>query len=254
MKRVERGFGFTAVAVTLILAGCSNSNSDTGVTCGTGTTLVDRQCRATGVDPDAAPEEDPGVGSDDGGSGGNGSSQALDAGRGRDASPEAAAEASQAVPTPKVCADGGTLDADPCPLGPVIDCSHSCDNRLPCTAAPTGCAWSGQDRDSIQLDGTSPATIRTPEGDLETGACKSACGDAGGEQAVYSLAITSSHRWVKFTVPAPWRVVALDEDLCHPTDNHCLLFKNGAMILAPQACMPAKNILVEPVTDTASCL
>jgi hypothetical protein len=42
-------------------------------------------------------------------------------------------------------------------------------------------------------------------------------------------------------------------DFCHPADNRCLLSRTGAMIVAPQACMPARNIVVEPVTSQATC-
>jgi hypothetical protein len=223
------------------------------VTCGEGTKLVDHQCRVTGVDPNEAGPADqseagpPDSGGQDGNpNGGSPSEAGPTAAEGGDAQ-------SAPVQGPTFCKDGGALDSDPCPTGPVIDCSSSCGNRLPCPEHPHNCTWGADDNASIQLDGTSVATVRTPEGDLPPGACAVQCGEAGADQSAYSFTITSSHRWVKITVPAPWRVVAVDDDLCHPADNHCLLVRNGAMVLAPAACMPARNILVEPITDTASC-
>ncbi len=60
-------------------------------------------------------------------------------------------------------------------------------------------------------------------------------------------------QWAKFTVPAPWRVMALGGDFRHPADNHCLLSRTGAIIVAPQACMPARNIVVEAIPTGGMC-
>jgi hypothetical protein len=97
------------------------------------------------------------------------------------------------------------------------------------------------------------AIVRTQGGELDPTACSATCGEGGADHASWSFAITTTSQWVKYTVPAPWRVVAPGGDFCHPADTHCLLSRKGAMIVAPQACMPARNIVVEPVTTQATC-
>jgi hypothetical protein len=241
------------------VVGCSTQNAS--VTCGPGTTLVGSQCQVTAPDaaadgpaPDAGDDAWSSLDAADGAQPDQGSA-GDDATNSMEASPEAAGEGgSEAGPVPTACTDGGGPAGDPCPTASVADCSNTCGGDSgACSYQPNGCAWSGDPTVSLQLDVVQSVIIRTPDGELDTAACSAACGEAGLGEASWSFAITTGSQWAKFTVPAPWRVVATGGDFCHPADNHCVLARTGAMIVAPQACMPARNIVIEPVSGQAMC-
>jgi hypothetical protein len=238
--------------------GCSTQNAT--VTCGPGTILVGSQCQvnapdaaADGPAPDAGDDAWSSPDAADAAQSDQGASD--DATSSPDAWPEAALEGGfEDGPVPTACTDGGGPASDPCPSASVADCSNTCGvDGGACSYPPNGCAWSGDPGVSLQLAVVQSVVVRTPEGELDTTACSAACGDAGVGEASWSFAITTGAQWAKFTVPAPWRVVAASGDFCHPADNHCLLSRTGAMIVAPQACMPARNIVIEPVSGQAMC-
>jgi hypothetical protein len=260
-----------ALAALAPLAGCSTDDGD--VTCGPGTVQVGSQCLVAGqvadggaldatadgstppdgaVAADATGDGDASTG-DDAAHGDEGDTAGDDTADGdaRDtgASPDSAPDANPVA----VCSDGGAPAGDPCPAAGAIDCSSSCAGGAACSLVPNGCAWGDDAGTALQLDVMALTTVRTPAGQLDTAACSMSCGEGGAAQASYSFAITTAGQWAKFTVPAPWRVAVPDGDLCHPVDTHCLLSKTGAVIVATDACMPARNITVEPISTGATC-